>query len=132
LVIGGGGTARAWTYDELLRFDDRTRATLDCTGGFYSTQDWSGVWLSRLIPPGTNASSVHVRSLTGYDRRFPIDATDQLLLATRLGDLPLDPGHGFPVRLVAPNQRGYWWVKWVTAISIDALPSWWQLPFPIQ
>jgi hypothetical protein len=132
LVIGGGGTARAWTYDELLRFDDRTRATLDCTGGFYSTQDWSGVWLSRLIPPGTNASSVHVRSLTGYDRRFPIDVTDQLLLATRLGDLPLDPGHGFPVRLVAPNQRGYWWVKWVTAISIDALPSWWQLPFPIQ
>jgi DMSO/TMAO reductase YedYZ molybdopterin-dependent catalytic subunit len=36
------------------------------------------------------------------------------------------------VRLVAPNLRGYWWVKWVTAITIDELPSWWQLPFPLR
>ena len=30
---------RTWTYDELLAFDDRLTATLDCTGGFYSTQE---------------------------------------------------------------------------------------------
>ncbi|HET9848602.1 MAG TPA: molybdopterin-dependent oxidoreductase [Candidatus Dormibacteraeota bacterium] len=132
LVVGGAGRERAWTYDELMGFDDRIRATLDCTGGFYSTQDWSGVWLSRLIPQAPGIASVHVRSLTGYDRRFPIGATGELLLATRLGGVPLEPGHGFPVRLVAPGQRGYWWVKWVTSISVDELPSWWQLPFPIQ
>src|SRR3989442_7580175 len=40
---------REWTYEELLAFDDRVRATLDCTGGFFSTQDWSGVWGSRLV-----------------------------------------------------------------------------------
>jgi DMSO/TMAO reductase YedYZ molybdopterin-dependent catalytic subunit len=54
------------------------------------------------------------------------------LIATKLGGLPLDAGHGFPVRLVAPDRRGYWWVKWVTAITVDELPSWWQLPFPLQ
>ena len=43
-----------------------------------------------------------------------------------------DPGHGFPVRLVAPDLRGYWWVKWVSTITVDELPAWWQLPFPIQ
>ena len=141
LRVQVGATLREWTYDELLAFDDRVRATLDCTGGFYSTQDWSGVWLSRLLgatphpnppPQGGREMSVHVRSLTGYDRRFAAGDTNRLLVATRLGGMPLDPGHGFPVRLVAPERRGYWWVKWVTTITIDELPSWWQLPFPMQ
>ena len=132
LALRIGSAVREWTYAELLAFDDRVQATLDCTGGFYSTQDWSGVWLSRLLPPKVVDGSLHVRSFTAYDRRFAIDEADRLLIATRLGGMPLDPGHGFPVRLVAPDRRGYWWVKWVTAITIDELPSWWQLPFPIQ
>jgi len=132
LTVQIGGTIKQWTYAELLPFDDRVRATLDCTGGFYSTQDWSGVWLSRLLPGRLSQASLHVRSLTGYDRRFALSDAGRLLMATRLGGLPLDAGHGFPVRLVAPDLRGYWWVKWVTTITIDELPSWWQLPFPVQ
>ena len=141
LTVQAGATRRQWTYDELLAFDDRVRATLDCTGGFYSTQDWSGVSLSRLLAalpsPARRGgqgggSSLHVRSLTGYDRRFAAADADRLLVATRLGGMPLDPGHGFPVRLVAQDLRGYWWVKWVSTITIDELPSWWQLPFPVQ
>ena len=142
LVIRTATAAREWTYDELLAFDDQVRATLDCTGGFYSTQDWSGVWLSRLLalfPPPLAAEgrvgasgSIHVESRTGYDRRFSIESAGRLLIATRLGGQPLDPGHGFPVRVVAPDRRGYWWVKWVTAIAVDQLPTWWQLPFPLQ
>jgi len=132
LTIQAGTRTRDWTYGELLAFDDRVRATLDCTGGFYSTQDWSGVWLSRLLPAGAPRDSLHIRSVTGYDRRFAARDAGRLLIATRLGGMPLDPGHGFPVRLVAPDRRGYWWVKWVTAISVDELPSWWQLPFPMQ
>ena len=132
LTVQVRGTIKQWTYAELLPFDDRVRATLDCTGGFYSTQDWSGVWLSRLLPGRLSQASLHVRSLTGYDRRFALSDAGRLLMATRLGGLPLDAGHGFPVRLVAPDLRGYWWVKWVTTITIDELPSWWQLPFPTQ
>ena len=141
LTVQIGGTIKQWTYAELLPFDDRVRATLDCTGGFYSTQDWSGVWVSRLLTSFPSpargggqggGSSIHVRSLTGYDRRFAISDAGRLLIATGLGGMPLDPGHGFPVRLVAPDLRGYWWVKWVTTITIDELPSWWQLPFPMQ
>ena len=131
LTVQAGDAIRRWTYGELLAFDDRARATLDCTGGFYSTQDWSGVWLSRLLQGGS-AMSLRVRSLTGYERRFPMGDAGRLLVAIRLGGMPLDPGHGFPVRLVAPDRRGFWWVKWVTAITIEELPSWWQLPFPIQ
>lgn len=132
LEISWPGGARSWSYEELLAFDDTLEATLDCTGGFFSRQQWSGSWLSRLVPDHEGVASLHVRSLTGYDRRFSIQEASGLLLATRLGGEPLDPGHGFPVRLVAPDRRGYWWVKWVSGISVDPLPAWWQLPFPIQ
>jgi DMSO/TMAO reductase YedYZ molybdopterin-dependent catalytic subunit len=122
---------RAWTYDELLAFDDRLTATLDCTGGFYSTQDWAGARLDRLIQ-GAGGESIRVVSHTGYDRRYPLANASRLLLATRIGGRPLDPGHGFPVRLVAADERGFWWVKWVTRIEVDDVPHWWQPPFPLQ
>ena len=127
--LNAGG--RGWSYDRLFAFDDRMTATLDCTGGFFSTQDWAGVRLDRLI--GTTAGmSIRVVSLTGYDRRFPIELASSLLLATRFGGKTLDAGHGFPARLVVPDGRGFWWVKWVSAIEVDDMPHWWQPPFPLQ
>lgn len=123
---------RQWTYAELDAFDDRMRAVLDCTGGFWSEQDWSGVLLSRLVPDPRPASSVRVLSHTGYDRRFAADEMPRLLLATRLGGLPLSPEHGAPARLVVADRRGFWWVKWVRTIELDTLPGWWQPPFPLQ
>jgi DMSO/TMAO reductase YedYZ molybdopterin-dependent catalytic subunit len=127
--LNAGG--REWSYDELVSFDDRLTATLDCTGGFFSTQDWAGVRLDRLIGK-SGGTSIHVVSVTGYDRRFDIDRASSLLLATRFGGQTLDPGHGFPARLVVPEQRGFWWVKWVSAIEVDDVPHWWEPPFPLQ
>src|SRR2546425_1534606 len=127
-LIAGG---REWTYDELFAFDDHLTATLDCTGGFYSSQAWSG---ARLDPPVGNADGAGNRGVshTGYDRRFPIESPRPLPLGTRFGDQPLDAGHGFPARFVVPGRRGFWWVKWVSTIEVDDLPHWWQSPFPLQ
>ncbi len=122
---------RTWSYEQLAAFDDRVTATLDCTGGFYSTQKWSGARLDRLIET-SGGVSIRVVSSTGYDRRFPVDEASSLLLATRCGGTSLDAGHGFPARLVAADRRGFWWVKWVVAIEVDDLPPWWQSPFPLQ
>jgi hypothetical protein len=122
---------RTWIYDELFAFDDRVTATLDCTGGFYSTQEWSGVRLDRLLPTAASGS-LRVVSSTGYDRMFPARQAGSLLLATRFGGVQLDAGHGFPARLVVPDGRGFWWVKWVVAIEVDEMPDWWQSPFPVQ
>jgi hypothetical protein len=55
LVAGG----RRWSYDELFAFDDRMTATLDCTGGFYSTQEWAGARLDRLLR-GSAGTSIRV------------------------------------------------------------------------
>ena len=127
-TLRAGG--REWMYEEISSFDDHFTATLDCTGGFYSTQEWSGARLDRLI--GNAGQSIRVLSRTGYNRRFPIQEAPELLLATRFGGVQLDAGHGFPARLVAANRRGFWWVKWVVAIEVDDVPSWWQSPFPLQ
>ena len=127
LNVGG----HVMSYGELLAFDDHLTATLDCTGGFFSTQEWTGVRLDRLVQ-ASSGTSIRVVSSTGYDRRFPIAQAPDLLLATRLGGRALDARHGFPARLVAPDRRGFWWVKWVVLIEVDDLPYWWQSPFPTQ
>lgn len=121
---------RTLTYDE-IGDKDRVRATLDCTGGWFATQDWSGVRLDRLLKGVDDVRSVVVVSATGYARRFPIDDAASVVLATLLGGEPLSAGHGFPVRLVVPGRRGFWWVKWVERIEASSTPWWWQSPFPL-
>lgn len=122
---------RELTLAELTRFNTQVLATLDCTSGWYSHQDWTGVPLGTLLHRGPGAQSIYVHSITGYWIRFPIQDVDRLLLATQVGGAPLSPGHGFPMRLVAPGRRGYWWVKWVDRVEVQTTPSWWQPPFPI-
>ncbi|TMK61669.1 MAG: hypothetical protein E6G52_09735 [Actinobacteria bacterium] len=131
LTVQVGATVKQWSYAELLPFDDRVRATLDCTGGWFSQQDWEGVLLWRLLGDAGEARSVGVGSLTGYGRRFPVPDARGLLLATRVGGQPLSAGHGAPVRLVAPGRRGFWWVKWVDRIEVGSTLWWWQWPLPL-
>lgn len=107
------------------------RATLDCTSGWYAHQDWAGVPVASLLLDVGDARSLLVTSVTGYWIRFPVDEIDRLLLATSVGGAQLMPRHGFPLRLVAPMRRGYWWVKWVDKIELKREPAWWQPPFPL-
>jgi len=122
------------TYADLAGGADAVTAVLDCTGGWYAEQRWSGVRLDRLLPASVLAGSgsVDVVSVTGYRRRFPLTDAHRLLLATSAGGRPLSAGHGAPVRLVAPARRGFWWVKWVDRVEVVDGPWWWQPPFPLQ
>jgi DMSO/TMAO reductase YedYZ molybdopterin-dependent catalytic subunit len=131
LVVADADGERELSLDDLAAFDVRLRAILDCTGGWYAAQDWAGVPVAALVRNTGGARSLHVRSVTGYGIRFPLADLDRLLLATRAGGEPLAAGHGFPLRLVAPGRRGFWWVKWVDRIELQATPWWWQPPFPL-
>ena len=110
-------------------------ATLDCTGGWFSHQVWSGVMLSDLISDrGLNpeSQSCIVHSVTGYTRRYDSSEFGKLMLATRVGGERLWHGHGAPLRLVVPGRRGYDWVKWVDEVRLVDSPAWLQPWLPLQ
>ncbi|PJF47589.1 MAG: sulfite oxidase [Chloroflexi bacterium] len=95
------------------------RATLDCTGGWHSTQDWRGVRVGDLLDrAGARAEARFVSfvSVTGYRWSLPLAEAREALLATHYEDAPLDHWHGAPLRLVAPGRRGFMWVKWVREV----------------
>jgi Oxidoreductase molybdopterin binding domain len=129
LAVLFGDEERTWTVNALNALAGRVTAVLDCTGGWWTEQTWSGARVAQLLPPGASGT-VTVISATGYRRRLPL--TDNLLLATGFAGTPLTPGHGAPLRLVVPGRRGYHWVKWVVRIEHDERPWWWQLPLPLQ
>jgi DMSO/TMAO reductase YedYZ molybdopterin-dependent catalytic subunit len=123
-------------WDELAGEAATTvRATLDCTGGWYTEQDWTGVPVAALLQWAgvrSSARSLVFHSATGYRRRYPLSEAGQLMLATHVSGEALAAGHGYPVRLVAPGRRGYDWVKWVVALEVSDLPSWLESPLPLQ
>ena len=133
-VFGTVENELALGYGDLAGSSEVT-ATIDCTGGWYSTQRWQGVPLADVLSragPAEATRSVVVRSVTGYYRRFSMEAAEGFLLATHVTGERLSHGHGFPLRLAAPGRRGFEWVKWVTEIEVSEVPAWWQPPLPIQ
>ena len=120
-VRGAVSRPRDISYDELTAVSDELEATLDCTGGFYSTQRWRGLRISRLLDTvgiSKNARYVSFVSVTGYRWSLPLDEARNALLATQVGEETLSHEHGFPLRLVAPGRRGFEWVKWIVRVDV--------------
>ena len=133
-ISGETGRTLSLSYDD-LDGSAETIATLDCTGGWYSTQVWTGTPVADLLERAElldSAASVTFTSVTGYYRRFSLDEARRYLLATRVGGERLSHSHGFPVRLVAPGKRGFEWVKWIDHIEVNDTSKWLQPPLPVQ
>lgn len=113
-------------YDEVTTVGDELTATLDCTGGFYSTQRWGGTRVGRLLDraaPLSDAAWVNFVSITGYRWTLPLAEARQALLATEVAGETLSHDHGGPARLVAPDRRGFQWVKWIVRIEVRTVPD---------
>ena len=99
----------------------QVQAVIDCTGGWWSEQVWSGCPVGHILAeaqPLPGATEAAVVSVTGHRMVFPLTELQAALLATHVGGEPLSVPHGFPVRLAAPGRRGYYWVKWVSRIDV--------------
>ncbi|HEV8669325.1 MAG TPA: molybdopterin-dependent oxidoreductase [Candidatus Limnocylindria bacterium] len=122
-VDGSVASPGALTYHELLSLSSTERdAVLDCTGGWWTEQRWRGVTLADLLDRQGVASAterVTVMSLTGHAWSFPMAEAERLLIATHVGGETLSPGHGYPARLIAPDHRGFQWIKWVSHVHVE-------------
>ena len=123
-------------YADLAGMQRSSRAAvLDCTGGWYAEQRWTGVPVAALLDAAgiqDEAESVSVESVTGYARRFSLEQAQELLLATEVAGAALAHGHGFPARLVVPDRRGFDWVKWVVRLRVLRSSNVFQSPLPLS
>jgi len=99
-------------------------ATLLCVEGWSVTMLWEGVRISDLLnEAGVNSSAtVAIFSAPdGYTTALPLDyiAQNNIMLAYKLNNVTLPASIGFPFCLVALNQYGYKWIKWVTEIEVS-------------
>jgi len=119
LRVSGSASTRPveLSYADLSALPRREASVvLDCTGGWWSEQRWSGVSLMDVLARcgmSEGATRVEVISVTGHRWTFDRSEAEQALLATHVGGETLSAGHGYPLRLVAPSLRGFLWIKWV-------------------
>jgi DMSO/TMAO reductase YedYZ molybdopterin-dependent catalytic subunit len=118
LRVGGAvASPGALSYADIAALPRREASVvLDCTGGWWTEQVWSGVSLMDLLERrgmSETATRVEVISVTGHRWTFDRRESEQAILATHVGGEPLSAGHGYPLRLVAPSLRGFLWIKWI-------------------
>ena len=94
---------------------------------------WEGVLfrdvlkLVKLLP---RAAYVLVHAEQGYSANVPLaDLTrDTVLFATHHDGQPLEPDHGYPLRLIVPHLYAWKSVKWVRGLEFydHDLPGFWE------
>jgi DMSO/TMAO reductase YedYZ molybdopterin-dependent catalytic subunit len=101
------------------------RLPIACVEGWSQEARWRGVRLRDLLEEvGAPAdAAVRVQSLQrgGYSSALlnAAHARDpDTLLALELNGAPLHNDHGFPVRLIAPNNPGVMQTKWLESVTV--------------
>lgn len=110
------------SYNELLALaNDSHVATIDCTLGWASTQEWRGVRLAQLLEHAGHSGAlpaVTVRAQSGAFVILSAEETQDALIGTHVGGQVLSAAHGFPARLVIPTRRGFQWIKWINQVVV--------------
>src|SRR4051794_12877940 len=94
------------------------------------TAEWTGTPLAPLLREAAPTDAAIEVLFTGsdhgveggvaqqYQRSLVLDDAAEAILAWGVGDVPLPPQHGFPLRLVVPGWYGMTNVKWLERITL--------------
>ena len=123
-VHGLVGASLTFTWDQFLALP-RTQVTADihCVTRWSKLgTTWEGVPIRAILELAQvrpEATHVLVHSEQGYTTNMPLEILDDadVLLADRYEGQPLEPEHGYPLRLVVPKR--YFWksAKWVRGLE---------------
>lgn len=136
---------KSFSLDEIkARRRKEIVATLECSGngsspsfmGAIGNATWTGISLASLLREcglrkeatevvffGADEKSEKIKEhdyLQNFARSLAVpDALqDKMILAYEMNGEPLEPGHGFPLRLIVPGWYGVAWVKWLQRIEV--------------
>ncbi len=134
-VEGLVASPQRWTYDEVMsRPTVRRTFDIHCVTKWSKLDtDWEGVSVTDLMSTVEllpSVSHVVVVAEHGFTANLPVGdfLADDNLFAYRYGGEPLDPEHGWPLRLVVPHL--YFWksVKWVRGLRFldHDEPGFWE------
>jgi DMSO/TMAO reductase YedYZ molybdopterin-dependent catalytic subunit len=134
-VWGKVAAPQRWSFDELTALP-AVGEVLDihCVTSWSKLDtSWYGVpmdWLLDTVTPDPTATHVVAHAEAGYTANLPLEAlrAPGVLLAYEYDGYPLDPAHGFPLRLVVPQL--YFWksAKWLRGLEFRTgdLPGFWE------
>ncbi|MFF4632751.1 molybdopterin-dependent oxidoreductase [Streptomyces griseorubiginosus] len=117
------------TLDELRALPQHeVELPIACVEGWSKSARWTGVRVADLLDRAGAPAQARVRVVSlqlrgGYrvSEMGHRHARDPLtLLALRLNGEELDPDHGYPARLIAPDRPGVLQTKWVGRLEVVA------------
>jgi DMSO/TMAO reductase YedYZ molybdopterin-dependent catalytic subunit len=118
-------TPLALRYSEITTMPAFQKVTtLNCIEGWSVTYLWRGVRIKDLLERAgydRAAKLVIFRSHDGYSTSLPLDyiVKRDILLAYSMNGVQMPAERGFPFQVVAEDQFGYKWAKWVTGIEVS-------------
>jgi DMSO/TMAO reductase YedYZ molybdopterin-dependent catalytic subunit len=126
LTVAGPTSARVFDRAALARLPQVTvDLPIACVEGWSVSASWSGVRVSELLrlvdAAGHDVRVVSLEQRSPYGvTRLPQEfiADPRTILATSLNGEELDPDHGYPARIIAPNRPGVLQTKWVERIEV--------------
>lgn len=126
-MAGGAGGPLELSRDDLLALPQHEAVLpIACVEGWSVVKRWTGVSVATLLERAGAAPGARVRVLSLQSGGFyrASDLTPELtadpdtLLALRVEGEDLHLDHGFPVRLIAPNNPGVLQTKWVGEVRV--------------
>jgi DMSO/TMAO reductase YedYZ molybdopterin-dependent catalytic subunit len=117
------------TFDQVKEMDHiRIYAELECPGFFIDKGYWTGVEIKDLLYLAETKDSAEKVDLISYDGSYiksvsidDIFSSEGFLVAYHFDDNEFSEVHGYPLRIVAKDEIGAIWVKWLG--KIEVLPA---------
>jgi len=112
------------TWDEFIRLPRaQTHSDFHCvTRWSRFDNQWEGVAFCevlKLVQPRPEAAFVLLHAEQGFTANVPLADLDRenVILATHHDGRPLDPDHGYPLRLIVPHLYAWKSVKWLRGME---------------
>jgi len=125
-VFGLVGNTLTLSYADLKALGPRTvKADMHCVTGWTTLDnEWEGIpfrMIAERAGPRAEARWVTAHCEQGYTSELSLEAMmdDDVLVAWGHGGAPLQPEHGFPLRLVVPKRYAWKSAKWLRGLELQ-------------